>query len=151
MLPIDGSGHPIPKPPMLSHHDQTCIMLDLEWGGVDTVLQNFAKLHMYMPVRFMKEMVPQECVCICAHKNVIYIYNMSLSLCIWYMNSNLSERFTYSSERIFFLFEWFTNKSKWILFVRMNFICSNDLLIRYLFIWKSRRFSTTTIFSLKFW
>ena len=128
MLPIDGSGHPIPKPPMLSHHDQTCIMLDLEWGGVDTVLQYFAKL--YASEIHERNGATGVCLYMCTQKCDIHLQYVSLSLCIWYMNSNLSERFTYSSERIFFLFERFTNKSKWILFVRMNFICSNDLLIR---------------------
>ena len=46
---------------MLSHHDQAFIMWDLEWVGVNTVLQYFAKLY------------------VCKNCGVIYIYKSSLS------------------------------------------------------------------------
>ena len=77
------------------------IMWNLEWVGVNTVLPFFAKLHV-CEIQFR----------IYTHENVISSLSLSrslfsLSFCIWYMNSNLSERFTNSSERIFYSFERF--------------------------------------------
>ena len=82
MLPIDGSGHPIPKPPMLSHHDQTCIMLDLEWGGVDTVLQYFAKL--YASEIHERNGATGVCLYMCTQKCDIHLQYVSLSLHLIY-------------------------------------------------------------------